>query len=150
MRTHTCTAICVLALATISGLAHAQSATDALGRCLADNTTGKDRKDLARWIFSAMASHPDMKPLSAVTTADLDAVSRTAGGLFTRLLADTCPKEAKAAMDSGGTAAIQTGFQVLGQLAMQELMTNPQVGASMTVLERHIDKGRIDAALKPR
>lgn len=41
--------------------------TDALGSCLADNTTGKDRKELARWIFVAMSAHPEMRDLSNTT-----------------------------------------------------------------------------------
>jgi hypothetical protein len=27
--------------------------------CMADSSTGKDRKELARWIFVAMSSHPN-------------------------------------------------------------------------------------------
>ena len=40
--------------------------------------------------------------------------------------------------------AIQRGFQVLGQLAMQELMTNPQVAASIGAMERHLDKAKLE------
>lgn len=139
-----------LVAASAMQLAQAQAPVEALGRCLADSTTGKDRKELARWLFAAMTAHPEMKPLSAATPQDIDAASRTAAAIFTRLLAETCSKEVRNAVQSGGAAAIQSGFQVLGQLAMQELMTNADVGAAMAVLDRHIDKAKVEAALQAK
>jgi hypothetical protein len=109
---------------------------------------GKERKDLARWLFTAMASHPQIKTMSKVTESDVDQVTRSAAPTFTRLMSDTCSKETKAAMAEGGPAALQVGFGVLGQMAMQELMSNPQVAASMSGLDKYIDRARIDAALK--
>lgn len=140
----------LFAASTATSLAQAQAPVEALGRCLADSTTGKDRKELARWLFAAMTAHPEMKPLSAATPQDIDAASRTAAAIFTRLLAETCSKEVRNAVQSGGAAAIQSGFQVLGQLAMQELMTNADVGAAMAVLDRHIDKAKVEAALQAK
>jgi hypothetical protein len=152
--THVAAPVAMVIVALLCSLAagplRAQPPVEALGRCLADNTSGKDRKDLARWLFAAMTAHPEMKPLSAAGPEAIDAASRTAAAIFTRLLADTCAKEIRAAVQSGGPAALQSGFQVLGQLAMQELMTNPDVGAAMAVLDRHIDKAKVDAALQGR
>lgn len=118
---------------------------EALSRCIADSTTGKDRKDLARWLFTAMSSHPDMRSISAVSPEAIDEAAIVAGGLFTRLLADSCPKEVRAAMRVGGSRAIQTGFQTLGQLAMQELVADKDVAASMAVLERYLDRNKLEA-----
>lgn len=142
--------LAAVVVAAAAGASYAQEAVNALGKCLADNTTGKDRKELARWLFAAMTAHPEMKSLSSASEKDIDDASRVAGALFTRLMADNCSKEMRAAMASGGTMAIQAGFQFLGQLAMQELMTNPQVGSAMGVLDRHIDKGRLESALQRR
>jgi hypothetical protein len=97
-----------------------------------------------------MSTHPDMKLLSSATPDDIDSASRTAGALFTRLMSENCTKEMKLAIQSGGPAAIQSGFQTLGQVAMRELMTNPQVGAAMGILDRYIDKTKIDAALQSK
>jgi hypothetical protein len=41
--------------------------------------------------------------------------------------------------------AIQAAFTVLGQLAMQELMTDKDVARTMGILERHIDRQKLDA-----
>ena len=35
------------------------------------NTSGKDRKDLARWIFLAMAAHPEMKQHASANASTL-------------------------------------------------------------------------------
>ncbi len=149
MRTRfTSTALVVALLTGAASGAIAQAAPDALGRCLADNTTGKDRKELARWIFAAMTGHPEMKSMSAATAADVEASTRQAAAIFTKLLADTCSKEIRAAVDAGGASALESGFQMLGQLAMQELMTNPQVAGTLGSIEKYVDRARIDAALR--
>jgi hypothetical protein len=140
-------AITVL-LALPASAAFAQSPVDTLSRCLTDGTTGKERKDLARWLFTAMAAHPEIKDMSKVTPADQEQFTKAAGAIFTRLLADTCAKETKAAVAAGGQAALQAGFSVLGQMAMQELMSNPQVSGAMGMLEKHIDRTKVEAALK--
>lgn len=49
---------------------------------------------------------------------------------------------------AGGAAALESGFQMLGQLAMQELMTNPQVAGTLGSIEKYVDRTRIDAALR--
>jgi hypothetical protein len=138
----------VLLMATAACPSTAQTATESLGRCLTDSTTGKERKDLARWLFTAMAAHPEIRAMSKVTETDADQVTRSAAATFTKLLAETCAKETKAAVAEGGPAALQAGFGVLGQMAMQELMSNPQVAAAMGGLDKHMDRAKIEAALK--
>lgn len=135
--------IVLVALAALSLPSFAQSESDALTRCIADSTTGKDRKDLARWLFIAMAAHPDMKSISNVPPAVAEEATRTAGSMFTRLLADSCPQQIKAAIRAGGPMAIQGAFQVLGQLAMQELMTDKDVMSAMSMLDRYLDKQKL-------
>lgn len=126
--------------------AQAQTEVQALSSCIAEGASSQDRKDLARWMFVAMAAHPEMKAISSVSAAATEAASKAAGELFTRLLAETCTAQVKAALQVGGPAALQSAFQVLGQLAMQELMGDRDVLASMAILERYIDKQKLEAA----
>jgi hypothetical protein len=125
---------------------------DALKTCLADHTSGKDRKDLARWIFLAMAAHPEMKPhAGAGAPAAADEASRTMGALVTRLLTASCLNETKAVMKSGdGAASMQVAFQGLGQLAMQELMADKVVQDSMGLFEKYLDEKRLQEAFAPK
>jgi hypothetical protein len=133
----------VAALLALSVPAHAQPQTDALRKCVADNTSGKDRKDLARWIFLAMAAHPEIKQYASATASTAaDEASRVMGALVTRLLTEACANETRAIFKSGGTEALHVAFQNLGQLAMQELATEKSVTDSMGLFERYIDAQR--------
>ncbi len=135
----------IIALLAVTLTAQASPQIEALSKCVADSTTGKDRKDLARWIFVAMSAHPEMKSIANVAPNATEDVSRVAGQLFTRVLADACPGEVKAAIQVGGPAAIRSAFSVLGQLAMQELMTDNDVAATMGALDRYLDKQKLEA-----
>lgn len=122
--------------------ASATPASDALGTCLADNTTGKDRKDMARWIFIAMSAHPEMHDISKVSKRDQQEADMQMGSLITKLLTESCPGQAKMAM-AEGTQAFQIAFSVLGRLAMQELMANPDVKSSIVGFQKYMDKNKI-------
>ncbi|MCY4745930.1 hypothetical protein NYO99_13175 [Pelomonas sp. UHG3] len=129
--------------------AQAGPKAQALGACLADSTTGKDRKDLARWIFIAMATHPEIKDLSRVDQPARDGADEAAAKLFTALLAERCQVQAREAVQAEGQAGMVAAFQTLGALAMQELMSNPEVAAAVGGFERRVDRAKVDAALAP-
>ncbi|MFG6430093.1 hypothetical protein [Roseateles sp. LYH14W] len=140
----------ILLLSLVAALplsAQAGPKAEALAACLGDSTTGKDRKDLARWIFIAMASHPENKDLSNVTQPARDGADEAAARLFTALLAERCTVQAREAIQAEGQAGMVTAFQTLGALAMQELMSNPEVAAAVGGFERRIDRAKMDAAL---
>ena len=117
--------------------------SDALQTCFADNTSARDRKDLARWIFLAVAMHPDIRSLSVATGNDRLQSNQTVGKLYTRLLTESCASEVKALVRTEGQGALSTAFESLGRLAMQELMTNREVAGSIDQLVQHIDQIRV-------
>lgn len=129
--------------------ATASPASDALGTCLADNTTGKDRKDMARWMFIAMSAHPEMHDISKVSKKNQDDINILMGAMVTKLLTENCPAQAKKAMDEG-TEAMKTAFGVLGQLAMQELMANPEVKSSISGFSKYMDKDKINSVFSKK
>ncbi|MBW8848788.1 MAG: hypothetical protein JF607_27990 [Burkholderiales bacterium] len=130
--------------------AHAGPKADALAACLGDNTTGKDRKDLARWMFVAMAAHPEIKELSKASEAARDEADQIMGRLVTTLLAERCPAQTREVMQQEGTAGMFNAFRVLGELAMKELMSNPEVSKSLGSYERYLDQAKLKAALGDR
>jgi hypothetical protein len=125
-------------------------AADTLGRCLADNTSGKDRKELARWIYLALSAHPEIRGMSAATDDNRLASDKGMAALVTRLLADTCAAETRAVVQAEGNTGMFNAFKSLGELAMQELMSNPDVAAAVGGYARHLDSQRINAALTAR
>jgi hypothetical protein len=137
----------IVSSALTSSTALAGDATDALSACLADNTTGRDRKDMARWVFVGMASHPEIQSLSNVTQAERDGLDRILASTVTRLMTESCVKETRSAMEKDGSTALQTAFAVIGRLAMQELMSNPKVSASFSQYAKYIDQKKLSSAI---
>jgi hypothetical protein len=125
--------------------------TAALSSCIADNTSGKQRKELARWIFLAMAAHPDLKQYtsSEVDTAR-EPTNKTTAALFEILITDQCAAEANAVFKEHGTPGLQVAFEALGRLAMQELMSNTELIAAMSAFERYIDSVKVNTALSKK
>ena len=135
-------AVIVVLLALVV-VADAQPQSNSLTNCLADNTTGRDRKDLARWIFLSIAAHPEIKQYtSANVSTAVDQSARTMAALVTRLLAESCTKEIKAAGDLG--KSLDLAFRNLGELAMQELMTEAAVKETMSLFGKYLDQERLD------
>lgn len=133
--------IAMLALA--ANVAHAQAPNSPLASCLADNTSGKDRKELARWVFLAMSVHPEIQQFASPNAAAAQSASnKYMADTVTRLITVSCVAETRAAFKQGGGNAVQMAFQTLGQLAMQEIMTDPKVGETMGAFERHLDHNR--------
>ena len=93
-------------------------ATGALITCMADNTTGKDRKDMARWIFIVMSAHPEMLRFSNVSETDRDQLDKILAVMVTRLLTENCQTQAKLALETEGSETpLKTAFEVIGKLA---------------------------------
>lgn len=130
--------------------AHASPATDALSACLADSTTGKDRKDLARWMFAGMSAHPGISSMSSVDDRVRDDLDRNMAGIVTRLLTESCSTQAAAALESDGPASFEAAFGSVGKLAMQELMSNPDVTAAFSGYEKYLDKARFEATFSKK
>jgi len=124
--------------------------TDALGQCLADNTTGKDRKNLAKWIFVGIAAHPEMKPIAAAAPKSVETAQRTAAELFTKLIGTSCVKEMRVVIKAEGADGARVAFEYLGKIAMQELMGNKEVSATIGGVERFIDQSKLDSVLRPK
>lgn len=141
--------VLTLAVCLMAAPAFAGPSVDSLLRCLADNTTGRDRKDLARWMFVAMAAHPEMHDLANVTPTTGDQVSQTVGALLTRLMTDTCRPQLQAAVKAEGREGVSAAFESLGKLAMQELMTNKEVRTALLGFDKYVDRKKLESAFTP-
>jgi hypothetical protein len=117
--------------------------SDDMARCLVSATTTKDKTDLVRWIFSNAALHPEVASISSITPERRAEINRLAGALLERLLTESCRKQTQDALKYEGQLAMQTSFQVLGQVAMLELMSNPAVGAGFSGIGKYIDETKL-------
>lgn len=117
-----------------------------LGGCLVESLNGKERKELAKWIFFAMAAHPEMKSYSNVSDKDTKETDEFVGKLITRLLAENCPRDLQKAY-SADPLAIQKAFELVGKVAMRELMTDQNVTKSISSYARYVDEDKINKVL---
>ena len=122
--------------------------TDDLSRCIVDSTTAEDRSNLMKWVFIAMSQHPMVSPLTTVKSTDVEGANKIIGQLFMRLLTDTCAQKARDAIRIEGAGAIQSSFQVLGQVAASGLFSDPNVAKAMAGLENYVDKTKLEDLVK--
>ncbi len=130
----------------LSTISIAATPTEVFGGCLVDNLNGKERKKLAKWIFFAIAAHPEIQSFSNVSADDRIENDKYIGNLVSRLLADNCPNEMMAAYKVN-PLAIEKAFELVGQVAMQELMTDQAVTSSISSYINYTNQEKINNIL---
>lgn len=130
----------LLALASVASPAWAGPFNDKLAVCLVKSTTEADKQLLMRWIFAAMASHPGVKDLGTVSRAEGDKLNKGVATLFWDLVSVRCGAETRDAIKFEGAGALSSSFEVLGKVAMQGLMADPQVTQFIGGIDANMDK----------
>lgn len=125
----------------------AQNATDNLGACLVASTTGADRIALVKWISFTIIVHPAMADTVAVPKNSIEESDRAMGRLVSELLLVRCRSEAAASM-ALGTDSLESAFRVLGQVAVEEVMRDKGVQASMSGFVNYIDEDAFNDLMK--
>jgi len=138
--------VTVVIIFTLSGVVKASDPINEFAGCLVDNLNGKERKSLAKWVYFAMAAHPEIKNFSKITDDEIDQSHKEIGVLITRLLTQNCPVELKTANEFN-PQAIEKAFEFVGQVAMQELMTNKNVSNSLIGYLKYTDEDKIKEIL---
>ncbi|MEW6118944.1 MAG: hypothetical protein AB1593_02515 [Pseudomonadota bacterium] len=130
--------------------AHAGVYADDLSRCLVDRTTTEDKNALVRWVITTTTLHPAVQPIARVSPEARDRANRDTARIFERLLTESCLDQTRLAVKYEGAAAIQAGFQTLGQVAMTELFADPKVTEGLNELDKQIDGNKLREALKAK
>jgi hypothetical protein len=131
-----------LALAPLT--AHAGPYTDALGKCVSKSATAADQVVLVTWLFGAISAHPAFEDYSKVTPAQREELNKKAALLIQRLLTEDCRQQTVDAVKHEGTDSIGTSFGVLGEVAMESMMSEPKVQANFTGLEKYLDASKFE------
>ena len=121
--------------------------TDELSKCLVQLSTEDDKLKLVKWMFSSMALHPAVAEIAQVTAADRDIANREMADLLGNLLEERCFDQARAAITNEGPVALQSSFSILGQVAANELFSNPNVAAGLGSLAEYLDAATLDKKL---
>lgn len=109
-----------------------------LGRCAIGVTTGNDRLLVAQWVGSSLAMAPQLGGVVTVDAAAKDILDRRMAELFMRLFTEDCIEQARPLVQSGDQASIQFAFGMLSEIAMRELLTDPQAMAALTGYVQYI------------
>jgi hypothetical protein len=140
-----CAGLAAAALSFAAAPAEAGLYSDDMGRCLVANTSPHDKTDLVRWIFAATSLHPEVASIVRADAQQREDINRRAGQLLERLLTDSCRKQTQDALKYEGPLAMQLSFQVLGQVAMQELMADPSVRKGFGEVNKYVDMDKLKA-----
>lgn len=110
-----------------------------LHQCLLENTSGRDREDLAKWSILVLASHPKLRELLKDPDQTIDQSSRKAAILIRGLFAEKCAAEVQNTIVARGQPGMMMAVGLLAQIATQELISNPLVAENMLRMGRMID-----------
>jgi len=141
---------CVLAAAllAVGTAAHAGVYSDDFSKCLVRSTTPKDKTDLVRWVFANAALHPDVSSIAAVSESQRTAINRATGAIVERLFTESCRAQFRDALKYEGSHAVEQSFEVLGGVAMRELLTDPAVAKAFSGLDAYVDQDKVKAVVQ--
>ena len=117
---------------------------DEMARCLVTSTNNRDRNKLLKWLFRVYGEHPEVSYMVDISEREKKVIDKDVADIFTRLLSEDCMDETKKAKKYEGDNAMVTAFEILGQVAANGIMDNPNVGRSMNKFSEHIDIEKLD------
>ena len=144
----TLTGLMAIVVIFINSISYAGPYTDDLTKCIIESTTQADRIAFVKWMFYAISMHPAVKSHASISEEQINKASENVTKLLMKLLTESCREKAKKAVKYEGQLAIQNSFQTLGQVAAQEIFTNPEVAKVMSDLEKYIDGEQLKSSLE--
>lgn len=122
---------------------------DAMAKCLVRSASPQDRTLLVKWVFGIISLHPELAPMSSVTTEQRDALDKSAAALFQRLLLISCKSEARQAFAKEGAQTMEYAFDILGQVAIAGMFNDPHVAEGMRNFPKYVDQERLKVLRPP-
>ena len=98
-----------------------------LAQCVEMRTSGADRTLTAQWMFSAMAKSPHIASLASVSDQRRTELNKAFAQILTRLVIKDCLEQVRPLAIANLEDAFEVVGRALGEVAMQELMGNPDV-----------------------
>lgn len=128
-----------------AGPAGAGPYSDDLAKCMIRTSTPADRAEFIRFLFSAMAQHPDVSSMANISPRQMEATLKGTGELVQRLLLKSCRSESQKAIRYEGMQSIFNGFQSYGQAMAADLLGNPIVAGKMNDFHKYLDADKFKA-----
>lgn len=125
------TAVAALVAAQAGRAQTISPAEKSLAECVRLKSTGQDRLTLGRWFVATMGSAPQVSDVAKIDPAVRATLNRQFAATFTRLVVSDCLTETKALGPTRDSKAFELVGRVLGELAVQEILTNPDATAAL-------------------
>ena len=116
---------------------------DQLAKCITEKTTKEDRAALINWMFAALAMNPALEKLAKISDEERLSINKAGGAMFQKALAEVCLEEAKATSRIEGSDAVGAAFGALGELAMEEMFSDPAVNSELEKLITFVDLNKL-------
>ena len=113
--------------------------TDDFAKCLVTKTTNQEKTDLVRWIYVTISFHPQLSQMSNLTAEDVEMANIRVADYMTNVFAYKCNDELNQAIKYEGEESVFYAFELLGELAMGELMQDQGVAAASELFIEYID-----------
>lgn len=140
--------VVLASLVLLAPVANAGVYGDSLGKCLVSSSSDQDKQQLMEWIFSAISLNPSISPYTNLSPDKRTEIDSNMASLFERLIGTSCKKEAAEAIKFEGASAFGPAFQLLGQVAGQQLFASPEVSAGAENFYKRIDFGDLQKKLE--
>lgn len=140
--------IAVLGAMFYSQTASAGPYADDLAKCFVKSSTTNDKIIFSQWMFAELALHPSIRSMSSVTDEQRKGLTKSSSDYYQRLLFQDCRQQTIDALKYEGATAIIYGSQILGQVAMRDMMSNPETRAGLADLTKTLDKQKMADLLK--
>lgn len=102
-----------------------------------------------KWVFAIAAVHPALSTIAAVSDEQRTELNKTTARIVETLLTEICKPETRDALKYEGQQTLETGFGVLGQVAMRELFSDPGVAKELARFASFIDQRKIEKLVAP-
>ena len=100
---------------------------DDFGKCLVKSSSDQDKQELMEWIFASISLNPKLATYVSIPKEDRVKIDTHMAVLFNKLIGESCHKEAADALKYEGSGSFAVAFQLLGQVAGQQLFASPEV-----------------------
>ena len=131
-----------------SGLVHAGSYSDEMGKCFVGSVSEADKGMLVRWVFANLAVHPDLQAVAKVGDKQRAQSNKEFAKLFEHLLLDSCQAQTKQALQYEGEDSIGNAFKMLAEVSTRSLFNDPQINTNMAKFSEYIDHKKLET-LRP-
>ena len=113
--------------------------TDDFAKCLVTKTTAQEKTDLVKWIYVTISFHPQLSQMSNLTAEDVEMANIRVADYMTNVFAYKCNDELNQAIKYDGEESVFYAFELLGELAMGELMQDQGVTAASELFIQYVD-----------